>query len=276
MVRNLRIFTLTLLVICLAGLCGCASLGTYNPATGRNEFIFIPTDTEVDMGREMHSKILAEYPLSGDHAQVSRLQRIGKKVAQVSDRQDYEYQFFLVKADDLNAFTVPGGKIYVFSKLAEGFRTDDELAAVLAHEIGHCSARHAIKKIQAAMGYDLVASFIFNQVNMTGFVKEVASMSSNTVTGLVFSAYSRQDEHEADLLGLKYMRLAGYDVQGMLRVLEFLEKQSKDPKIPLILRTHPYVSDRIIQVRKDIEHQSVNQQKGTAGLTLIPATPASK
>lgn len=236
----------------IVGLTGCASLGTYNPATGRQEFVFIPTSAEVEMGNSMHSQITQEYPLSSDAAQVSRLQRIGQRLAQVSDRQDLEYQFYLVKAQDINAFTLPGGRIYVFDKLAEKLTTDDELAAVVAHELGHCSARHVVKKIQAAMGYDLVANFLFSRIAMSDFVRQVSALGANGVAQLVFSAYGRQDEYEADRLSLKYLRLANFDMQAMVRVLEFLETESKGSKIPLILRTHPYVSDRIIAARAEI------------------------
>lgn len=253
----LKLFVLLSLTV----LTGCASMGTYNPATGRREFIFVPTDEEVQMGNQVHGEVVKQYPLSTNAGLASRIQRIGQKLAQVSDRQDYEYQFYVLESKDINAFTVPGGRIYIFNKLAEGLKTDDELAAVLAHEVGHCAARHTIKKFQAAMIYNLGTEILFSQVQMSEFVKQVASLSSNTLMSLIFSSYGREDEYVSDRLGLKYMRLAGYDLQGMVQVLEFLEKESKDPKIPLILRTHPYVSDRIIAVRKEIERIQTEGQK---------------
>lgn len=262
MIPRTKIFTAFLLFALCVGISGCASLGTYNPATGKKEFIFIPTATEVEMGQELHPQITKEYPLSKDQGQVSRLVRIGRRLAQVSDRQDYEYQFFLSESKDVNAFTIPGGRIYVFSTLQEGLKTDDELAAVVAHEIGHCAARHTIKKFQAALGYDVVTRLIFSQVEMSQFVQEVVSLGSSSLMQLVFSAYSRQDEYEADRLGLKYMHLAGYDMEGMVKVLEFLEKESKDPKIPLILRTHPFVSDRINATRQEMARIKAEESPG--------------
>ena len=83
-------------VALLAVLSGCASLGTYNPATGRNEFIFISTPEEVSLGKEVHRKLDEEYTFSGNSALAERIRRIGQRVAQVSDRQDYTYQFFLI------------------------------------------------------------------------------------------------------------------------------------------------------------------------------------
>jgi len=262
-----RKFILSFLcVFCAYFLSGCSSLGTYNPATGRKELIFVPTDMEVDMGNESHASIIKQYPLSTDQAKISRLQRVGRRVAQVSDRQDYQYQFFLLESKDINAFTTPGGRIYILSALQDKLATDDdELAAVLAHEIGHCAARHIVKKFQAALGYDFVSNIIFAQVEMSDFARQVASLSSDSLITLVFSAYSRQDEYEADKLALKYLRLSGYGQQGMLRVLEMLERESQDSKIPLILRTHPYVSDRIKAVRREIDGGNTASPSGMAG-----------
>ena len=145
---------------------GCATLGEYNPATGRSELIFIPTDTEVDMGKSIHQQVVSQYGISNDVAQTERVRRIGKSLAKVSDRQDYEYHFYLLNSKEINAFTVPGGNVYFFKGLLDKLDSDDEVAAVLAHEIGHCAARHTIKKYQAALGYNLIGSLIFSQVHM--------------------------------------------------------------------------------------------------------------
>ena len=247
--------------LCVVAL-GCASLGTYNPATGRNEFIFIPTDTEVAMGREVHQKLLQEFKLSTNPGQIARVNRIGKKVAQVSDRQDYEYHFYLVEKDELNAFTTPGGNIYFYSGLLNKLKTDDEIAAVLAHEIGHCAAKHTIKKYQAAASYSIVESLIFSQIGAENQVVRVASLGSDALNTLIFSAYSRQDELQADKLGLKYLYLAGYALDGIIKTLEVLKAESKGPDLPLILRSHPYLEDRIAAVKKEIERIKAEEQMG--------------
>ena len=173
-------------------------------------------------------------------------------MAQVSDRQDYEYQFFLLDKDALNAFTIPGGRIYIYSGLVSKLNSDDEIAAILAHEIGHCAAKHVIKKFQAAVGYNLLGSLILSRIEKSAQAQRIAALSSNTVMQIVFSAYSRRDEYEADELGLKYMDLAGYDLNGMVRTFEFLKKEARGSQIPLWLRTHPFLEDRIIAVKEEI------------------------
>ena len=230
---------------------GCAT--TYNPATERQEFIAISTPQEVAMGQDIHQELSKEYKFSQDRAKLDQVQRIGDKLAQISDRQDYVYHFYLVDKDEMNAFTTPGGNIYFFSGLFDKLKTDDQIASVLAHEIGHCAARHTVKKFQAALGYSLLGNIIFSVLALEDQAQRVASMGTDMLMNVVFSAYSRGDELEADRLGLKYMYLGGYDLNGMIQTFEILDTESKGPDVPLILRSHPYLSDRIQQAKKEME-----------------------
>ena len=244
-----RFARVALLGVCCLTLFRC----TYNVATGRSEFIFISTSEEVAMGKSVHQQIMSQYKLVTDPVKVARIERIGQRIAQISDRQDYTYHFYLVdKKDELNAFTVPGGNVYVFSGLVDKLKSDDEIAAVLAHEIGHCAAKHTVKKFQAALGYQLVGSIVLSQVQGETAAR-IAGMSSDAVTQLVFSAYGRRDELQADQLGLKYLNLAGYDMNAMIGVFEVLKRESKGPEPPALLRTHPYLDDRIVAAKKEIE-----------------------
>ena len=241
---------IVLQVLLILALGGCA---TYNAATGRQEFIVIPTNTEVSMGREIHQQLLEQNKLSNDPGLTARVNRIGAKISQVSDRQDYAYHFYVIEKDDLNAFTTPGGNVYVYTGLLKKLSSDAEIAAVLAHEVGHCAAKHTIKKFQAAMSYNILESVLFSASGMGDAAKQIAAMGSGAVTTIIFSAYGRGDEFQADLLGVKYMSLAGYDLNGMIQTLEVLRKESKGPQVPLILRTHPYLEDRIAAVKKEIQ-----------------------
>jgi len=233
-------------------LSGCASVGVYNPATERREFIFIPTQQEVSMGEDYHAKILQEYSLSKDRSKTARVEQIGRALALVSDRQDYEYKFFLIDKKQLNAFTTPGGHIYIHEGLLDRLPSDAEVSSVLAHEMGHCAAKHVVKKFQAAVGYDLVGRVLLTAFSDSPSAQRIADLSMNSVMGIVFKSYSRKDEYEADRLALKYMDLAGNDLKGIIKVFELLQAESKGGRIPLILRTHPYLDDRIVAVRARI------------------------
>ncbi len=226
---------------------------SYNTATGRREFIAISTPQEVSMGQDVHKKLLTEYHLCEDRNKVARVNRVGARVAQVSDRQDFEYHFFLIEKDEMNAFTVPGGNVYCFTGLLDRLTSDDQLAAVLGHEVGHCAARHTVKKFQAAVSYSIIGELIFTALGVQEQMRKITSMGANAIMNLVFSAYGRQDEFEADRLGLKYMHLAGYNMEGMVQTFEILKQQSKGPEPPALLRTHPYLDDRIEQVRREME-----------------------
>ncbi len=239
-------------VVCLVWISGCA---TFNTATNRSEFIFVSTSHEVSMGRDMHAQLAHQYRVDTTSEQAKRLNRIGQKVARVSDRQDYAYEFYLIHADEMNAFTIPGGKIYFFSGLLDKMPDDNAVAAVLAHEIGHCAAKHTVKKFQAAISYNTLGNILnvfLSPETKASTAASISSWGANQIMGLAMSAYGRQDEYEADKLGIKYLILSGYDPQGMISVFNVLQSVDSGSKTPLILRSHPYVKDRIERVKKEI------------------------
>ena len=100
----------------------------------------------------------------------------------------------MVKNDELNAFTTPGGNIYFHTGLLNRLETDDQIAAVLAHEIGHGAARHIIKKFQAGVGYNFLSNVLFHRLDQKEKIRKIAAFSSDMVMDLIFKAYSRQDE----------------------------------------------------------------------------------
>jgi len=153
-----------------------------------------------------------------------------------------------------------GGNIYIYAGLIEKFSTDDQIASVLAHEIGHCAARHTVKKFQAALGYQLIGGILLSQVD-DAQTKQIAGLSSNAVMSIVFSSYGRKDEYEADRLGVKYMSLAGYDLNGTIEALEIIKKEAKGPDVPLILRSHPHLGDRIVAVKRKIKSMEGNAER---------------
>ncbi len=248
----IRTNNLVLLLLFCLFLPGCTTLGMYNPATEKREFLLISTSDEVSMGQEIHNSLLKEYELSKDEDKNQLLNKIGSRVAQVSDRQDYEYQFFVIQDKELNAFTTPGGNIYFNSGLLDKLETEDQIAGVLAHEIGHCAARHTAKKFQAALGYNLVSNIVFSVLGLEDTTSKIASMGTGVMANMIFSAYSRKDEYEADKLSVKYMYLAGYNSEGMVEAFEILKKESKESKGFIYFRTHPYIDDRIAALKIEI------------------------
>lgn len=227
----------------------CATI--YNPATGRNETV-LSTGLEVALGHVARAQMGLTSLRMGrvDPAQLERVQAIGRRIARVSDRQDLPYQFGLIKDKNLNAFALPGGTIYVHSALAEK-ADDDELAAVMAHEVGHVAARHAAKHLQADLGFALLAHI----AEAAGAAPESAQVA-DSIYGLLRDGYSRRDELEADRLGLRYALKADYNPEGMVTFFEkMLAEEPEDAlsRAAVWKRTHPLTSERIAEARSEIE-----------------------
>lgn len=228
-------------------LSGCATL--YNPATEKKEIIFIDTASEVDLGREMDREIRRKFKIIDEPAVNLRLNRIGRKVADASDRKDLTYRFSAIKDDELNAFAVPGGFIYVNRGLIEA-ATDDELACVLGHEIGHLAARHSVKRMQAVLGYQIIIGIALglSGARNLGNALEV-------VFNVVNLGYSRSDEYLADRLAVRYAWRSGFDPHAMLTFFEKLKKEAerKGAGVRLVfLSSHPPLDKRKENVKSEI------------------------
>lgn len=227
-------------------LIGCTTI--YNPATGRREAFFINTAQEVAIGKNVTREVLNKYKVLDDEETQKYVQAIGQKVASVSDRQDLEYSFTVLDSEELNAFALPGGGVYINKGLTD-ILDEDEIASCLAHEVGHIAARHAVKRIQGQIGYQLLMTIALYEVGKKDrkLAKTVAK-GAGSVFELILLGYSRQDELLADRLAIKYAHKAGYNPWGMVTSLRKLKSHSKERKLwrPLvILRSHPYLEDRI-------------------------------
>lgn len=244
-------------------LTGCATV--YNPATNRQEAIFIDSAQEVQIGRSMAQEIVAQqYAPWNDPAEQRRLNEAGNKIVGASDRRDIIYHFQILDSPDYNAFALPGGYVYMFRGLYEKL-DEDERAAVLAHEIAHVAAKHSVKHMQSALGYQLLVGLVLVGLGQKDIhvTRQIAGVS-NTVFDLLSRGYSRQDELQADALAVRYLARAGYDPGAMARVLEFLMKEEgPGGRMFEILSTHPRMEERIRKIREEIR-----------GAEASPAGPA--
>lgn len=228
-------------------LSGCVTL--YNPATERRESYLIDTRQEVELGRNMDTELRKQMKFVTDPRQNRRLIDIGNRIAEVSDRQDLTYHFFIVEDKDLNAFAIPGGYIYVHSGLMQA-ANDAELAGVLAHEIGHIAARHSVKQLQTVMGYQIVLGII---TGVSG--TDSINGALNVVFNLVNLGYSRQDEFLADKLAVRYTRRAGFSPLGLVTFFQKLqnEAEARGPSLKLVfLSSHPPTEQRILRIDEEM------------------------
>ncbi len=228
-------------------LSGCST--EYNIVTKQEEKYYYSTDSEVKMGKSIDRQVQKQYKFAADPLQEKRVEDIGKKIAAVSDRKEIDYHFRVLEDKEVNAVSLPGGYIYVNSGLLDKVSNDDELACVLAHEVGHIVARHSIKKLQAMQSYTVLRLL----AAVTPGTAEIGSAADSAFTQFLLG-YSREDELLADQLGARYARLAGYDPHGMITFLTKLQdiNRRKPLQTRSYYKTHPYVPDRIRVVKQEI------------------------
>lgn len=226
-------------------LSGCTTI--YNPATGQKEILLIDTQAEISLGKDIEKQISSEMKLFNDPGMQERLEKIAKRISAVSDRQDLEYHFYIVDEKEFNAFAIPGGSVYLNSGLIKE-ANDDELAAVIAHEVGHVAARHSVKRLQTVLGYQIITAIAIGASGQGQVLQ-----ATDVVFNVVILGYSRKDEYLADKLAIKYSKSAGFNPYGMITFFQKLKQEAKDTAFQLVfLSSHPPIDERIKQAEKEI------------------------
>lgn len=243
--RNILYIFYILLFIPLIS--GCST--TYSLVTQREESIFIGTEKEVRIGESLADKVEERFKLSNDFILQQRIDSIGERLVNVCDRKEIRYYFKVLEEKEVNAFSLPGGYVYINMGLIKETENDDEIAAVLAHELAHIVAQHAVKRMQGALGYDLMMALAIFGSHDPQVVR-----GTQFALGQVFLAYSRDDELLSDKLAVRYLKDAGFNPAAVISFLEKLRKieRKKPPQQINYWRTHPYISDRIRVAREAI------------------------
>ena len=220
--RNMKVTVAALLLLALVT--GCA----VNPATGGANLVLMSESREIEIGAEEHEKILASLPMYQDPELLAYVNEVGNRIAAVSHRPELNYQFFIIDSPDINAMALPGGYVYVNRGLLTFMNTEAELAAVLAHEVGHITARHAVQQ-QArgalANAAATVGGFVTAVATGSGYVGSQISQVTSIWAQTGLSGFGREGELEADSLGAEYLLRAGYDPGAMIAVVTALKNQ---------------------------------------------------
>lgn len=247
MKANFRLILNFLLIILFSG---CLS-SEYDPTTHQQEYFIYSSESERAMGLKYSRMIKKELTLIHDPRIIKRINRIGDSLVEVCPRRELTYFFSAVDEDEVNAFAIPGGHIYIYNGMLEELSSDDEVAAVLAHEIAHVVARHSIKRLQAAIGANILMLGSL-AVQSEGNIDAVSS--SSIVIATMMSKYSQEDELLADKLAVQYMADAGYDPKAALAVMDILKKKEKESPLRFksYFRSHPYTSARIKQIKEEL------------------------
>jgi len=263
MTRWIRLLCWPLLTVALALQPGCERVE--NPATGEMEYTTLSPEQEKQIGEQQHPRILqqfgGEYP---DPELQAYVDEVGNRLAAASDLPDTRFTFTLLDTDVPNAFALPGGYVYITRGLLTLAENEAEMAGVLGHEIGHVTARHSAQRQTQATGAGLLATLGTIGAAILGgeMAGRLAQQAAGVGAQAYLAGYSREQELEADQLGIRYLARADYDARAMASFLEKLNGQSEleqelagsegDRGVMSWFATHPRTLDRVEQAIQEI------------------------
>jgi predicted Zn-dependent protease len=233
------------LVLLLVLLPSCATTGI-----NAGQLNIVSTDEEIRLGKNLAAEVDKTEPVLEDSVLTAYVSEVGRKVAGQSDRRDVPYSFKVVKDDEqINAFALPGGPVYVYTGLLKLAENEAELAAVLGHEVAHVAARHSTEQLTRKYGFAIVAQLVLGED--PGMAARIAR---DIVGSLGMLKFSRNDEIEADRLGVRYMYRAGYDPEAMTSFQTKLGRlqSGKSSRVLNFLSTHPLSEARINAINQEI------------------------
>ncbi len=236
--------------VLLLGLAGC----TVNPSTGRSQFLLLSVEQAQALGEESKLEVVQQYGGELESAEVtSYVERVGRSMARFTeaDYPDLPWEFTVLDSDVVNAFALPGGKVFASRGLLARLDNEAQLAGVLGHEIGHVTGQHVNERISQAIlisGIVLGTSVAANSSD-SEWTRVLPIVVGAAGQGYLLS-FNREQETEADEQGLKYMTAAGYDPASMIELLEVLKGAGDGNRPPEFLSTHPYPETRIETVSR--------------------------
>lgn len=237
---------------------GCGSSG------GAGDFNLISVQEEWQLGNQLAQDIAKQVRLNNDPTVNAYVRDMGQKlVAQAAPPfHQLPWNFHVVDDDNINAFAIPGGHVYVNTGLIKNANTASELAGVMAHEISHVLARHSTEQLSRQYGLSVIAGAVLGQ--NPGQLSQIAAQ---IVAGGALARFSRDAEREADNVGIQLMASAGYNPNGMASMFEILLAQQKGQpsRVEQFFSTHPLTEDRVRDAR------SRAAQLGNRGIIDEPA-----
>lgn len=241
------------LVLAILSIFIIACVQEIDPLTGKRTYTLLSTQQEIEIGYKIIPSAINEndglYP---DIEIQNYVREIGKKIASVTPRK-VDYQFYVVNSPQINAFALPGGPVFVTRGLLLKMDKESELAGVLAHELGHINARHHAKFIEKTYGMSMLIEILGIALQDSNYASAVMSLAQVSA-GLLQLKFSRDQENEADSLGVRFSYQAGYDPRGLLTMFEKFKEMEKGGTVEW-LSTHPLPNTRIKNVQQMIAEQ---------------------
>lgn len=207
---------------------------------------------EIKLGTQLHREVTKKFSLTDTG--LARVDRLGQRCAQASLRPSLVYKFHVIQSREINGFSLPGGHVYVTTALLR-LANDNELGAVLCHEVGHIVARHSLKTLKKSKEYDDIASSLGDITGVAGDLARDLGVALGQMVGAgMLTVHSRDEEREADFLGVRSMPGAGFETQGMITMfqkLQRIEEQDSD-LLGSLFSDHPDAEERIANTRYEV------------------------
>lgn len=207
---------------------------------------------EIKLGNQLDVEVRKKTEVVSEGQE--RVNRIGQRVARTSRRPNLVYRFHIIRDKEINAYSTPGGHVYITTALLE-LANDDELASVLSHEIGHIVARHSLKTLQQSQFLGGIADLIGSVTGVAGDdAGQLGKAAASIVAGGLLASHNREEEREADYLGVNGMAKAGFNPQGMITMFQKLQRmsQTNPDLLGSLFSDHPDVQERINSTRYEI------------------------
>src|SRR5262249_47518473 len=207
---------------------------------------------ELKLGAQLHREVTKKFNLTD--AGLARVDRIGQRCARSSLRANLTYKFHVIQSREINGFSIPGGHIYITTALRR-LANDNEPGSVLCHEVGHLVARHSLKTLKKSREYDDIANSLGELTGVAGSIARDLGVALGKMGGaLMLTVHTRDEEREADFLGVREMPGASLDPQGMITTFQKLlkiEEQHSD-LLGSLFSDHPDAQERIDNTRYEI------------------------
>ena len=231
----------------------CIGLGVILATCGT-----LNVNEEKQLGRQAQRQVRQDLTLFRDLVVVSYVRNLGERLAAAARPSPFEFRFYVVEDESLNAFAVPGGAIYVHTGLIIASNSASELAGVIAHEIGHVTARHVAQQYRRSRNTSIgaqAATILIGAVTASSG----AARGGQVLTGIAGQAYlstfSREAEREADTLAVETMVRARIHPEALITMFETLQEEGSGSRAPQFLVSHPATKERIENVRGQISQQ---------------------
>jgi len=226
-----------------------------NPLTGKKQYIDLSVHQEVQLGLQCAPQLASEYGgLFQDRTVQNKVKKIGNKLLKSTKADVSSYQFdFHVLADSLtlNSFALPGGQIFVTAGFLKELKTEDEIAAILSHEIGHVLGRHAAEQLDG--------NYLTEILSGSKKEKSLQNETNKYVVNFLKLDFGEKDERESDLLAIKYMSGSGNKAEALLQIIEMTDKPLKKDSFAKYVQRHPVTVNRTENVRKAIRKYKTDQ-----------------